>query len=360
MEPRATFPSLQRPAASGRLETVAELRDLFRASESRAARLRLLVETGRDLAAAESRALEEVVATAAQRAALFSGFQSGVVIRGDAPAADASRRVVELRAPVGGRGLGWLALSGRSAGRLDPEDEEALTLLAQLISAALDSHERELQLEGVVARLFTAQEEERRRLAHDLHDGVAQVAGAALRQVEAYRAFRGDLSGEEDQALAKVQQLTQRTVREIRALIGGLRPTALDDLGLEAALTAEARLLADEGYALTVSSNLARRPPPLHETAFFRVGQEALNNIRKHSGGPCPVSVRLRVAEGALELVVEDEGRGFAAEPARAKVAGEHIGLAVMQERLAALDGSLEVGSRGSGGVRLRATAPLP
>ncbi len=352
-------------------DSVSALRDLYRASEARAARLRLLMEAGRDLAQADAASLESTLALSARRAALFAGCQEGVVILGEAGEG------LPLIAPgPENRRVGVLRLTGDSAvaDQVDPEDRGALTLLAQLIAAAIDRvaqdqaredllqmlRERERRLEHVVGRLFSAQEEERRRVSHDLHDGVAQTATALFRRLEAGRA-----DGAPDPASAELAAIAKSLVQELRRVIGGLRPTALDDLGLCAAVSAMAESLRREGYEVSFTMEGPERWPPVMETAFFRVAQEAFANIRKHAGGPCLVDVRLlgNLERQHWELLVSDQGVGPAREgpmeAERSPLEGEHIGLAVMRERMAAIGGRLELSNRRRRGFEVRAVAAL-
>jgi len=346
-----TAPSPARP------DTVAELRGLYRASEARAARLRLLVEAGRDLATATAATLDAVLAQSARRIALFVGCRDGEVTRD--PRGDG----IALVAPgPDGRRVGGLRLSdvARIDDVADREDREVLAMLAQLLAEAIDRvardteresllaalRERERRLEYVVGRLFSAQEEERRRVSRELHDGVAQTATALFRQLDA----AGD---------PRLAGIAREVVGELRAVIGGLRPTTLDDLGLRAAVSALAEALAAEGYDVAFEAEGPRRWPDVVETAFFRVAQEAFANVRKHAGGPCRVDVVLRgdADAGRWELRVRDRGRGTT--PAelrrRAEADGERVGVAMMRERMAAIGGTLSVEACGDGGVAVAA-----
>lgn len=345
-------------------DSVATLRDLYRASEARAARLRLLFEAGRDLALADPSGLDDVLAQSARRAALFAGYKEGEVIRGLHPGG------IALRAPgSGGEQLGTLFMSGPIVedGSGDPEDHKALELLAQLMATAIDRirqeteretllqvlRERERRLEQVVGSLFSAQEEERRRVAHELHDGVAQTASALFRQLEALEARQPELVTGGLVAAAK------SLVSELRSVIAGLRPTILDDLGLVAAVGMLAEQLRTDGYSVSLVSVGPARWPPILESAFFRVAQEALSNITKHAGGPCDVDIRLEAASGAApwRLRVRDHGAGPPSGTGLAGAAGpgKHIGLDVMRERMAALGGAFRFNAAPAGGAEVEA-----
>ncbi|MEW6019405.1 MAG: ATP-binding protein [Pseudomonadota bacterium] len=341
-------------------ETVGELRALYRAAEARAARLRLLIEAGRDLTSADGATLEAALALAARRAALFAGHADAAV------ALDPAAEGLPLMAPgAPPRKVGALqfAASGK-ASPPDAEDAEALNMLGQLMAAAIDRtqreqerdrlldllRERERRLEAVVGRLFAAQEEERRRVSRELHDGVAQSAGALFRQIEAQKG-----ASPTPETLGRLAELAQGLVRELRAAIADLRPTALDDLGLAAAIGALAESLARDGYGVEITTTGPARWPPVLETAFFRVAQEAMSNIRKHAGGLCKVEIALAgAADGdRWRLRIRDWGRGLPSERPAQQGHGEHVGLEVMSERMAAIGGRLSISSAPGGGVEV-------
>lgn len=342
-------------------ETVSALREQYRASEARAARLALLLEVGRDLAFANPSTLPTVLNRSARRAALFAGFKDGHVVQGPANG-------LALIAPGSdSRRVGTLVLkgSGSSERLTDEEDRGALDLLARLMAAAIDRVEharerdelldklqtRERELEQLVGKLFTSQEDERRRVAHDLHDSVAQTATALFRRLDALKAAK---SIPEAEALAGI---AHSLVGELRSVIAGLRPTALDDLGISAAISALAESLGQDGYEIHFRQAGPDKWPPVIETAFFRVAQEALSNIRKHAGGNCRIDLMLsgEPEKARWQLVVRDYGKGLSKPHATPSAAGERIGLEVMRERMMVLGGKLFVTNHADGGVEVRA-----
>jgi signal transduction histidine kinase len=221
--------------------------------------------------------------------------------------------------------------------------------------------ERERQLQSLVGRLLVAQEEERRRVAYDIHDGVAQVAAGAYQHLQAfasaYRPRSPEARGELERSLA----LARRTVGDARRVIADLRPTALDDFGLATALRLEVEALCADGWQATYQEALgAERLPPAVETALFRVTQEALTNVRKHAG-TTRVHVALRRQGRSVRLEVQDWGRGFGPAVGRAGAGpGERVGMSGMQERVALLGGRCQVRSRPGAGTRVAAEVPLP
>jgi len=345
-------------------ETVSALRALYRASEARAARLRLLMEAGRDLALADAETIDAVLKQSARRAALFAGHASGEIVT------ESGADGIALIAPgPDPRQIATLVMSGgdTQSAQLDEEDHGALLMLAQLAAAAIDRVDREAErnallrllqdrehrLELVVSRLFSAQEEERRAVSRDLHDGVAQTATALYRKLEAFE-HSGGLQIPPD-----LSRIARSLVQELRSVIAGLRPPALDDLGLAAAVSALAHGLRTEGYDVAVETTGPDRWPPVLETAFFRIAQEAFANIRKHAGGTCRVEVALfgDPAGGRWRLLIRDHGSGFSpggpSGPTSAD--GERIGLEVMQERMTAVGGQLSVIAKPGGGVQIEA-----
>ncbi|MEY4720583.1 MAG: hypothetical protein RIQ46_308 [Pseudomonadota bacterium] len=355
------------PLLPGEVETVAELRALYRAAEARAARMRLLSTSGRELAAAGQAGIEAVLQSCAERLAWFTGRAGAVVRR------DVGGEGLPIPAPgEAGGSLGTVVIAGLGGldDLADPEDRETVRLHLELMGAAMDRiareeergrllaalQEREQRLEFLVGRLFSAQEEERRRVAHDLHDGVAQTVTAMVRIIEG--AGGGDeLSAAERGRLAGI---ARDCLAELRGVIGGLRPTILDDLGLEAGLRSLAEGLEADGFAvsLRLSGEQGRWPQPV-ETALFRVAQEALSNVRKHAGGPCRVELELRAPAGQApaRLTIRDFGQG--AGPPRNAAPGSGLGIEIMRERMAAIGGSLEWVS-GDGGVTVIALLPEP
>lgn len=343
-------------------ETVSALRDLYRASEARAARLSLLMEAGRDLAFADEVTLPSILSQYARRAALFAGFREGRVVAGETDG-------LPLIAPgPSARRVGTLVLEGRGRpwGLADEEDRGALDLLAQLMATAIDRidrageredllatlKERERQLEHLVGRLFSSQEDERRRVAHDLHDGVAQTATALFRRLDAWS------EAAPDGPASELALIARSLVGELRGVIAGLRPTALDDLGIGAAVSSIADGLRDEGYDVDFRQAGPGRWPPIIETAFFRIAQEALTNVRKHAGGPCAIDIVLSAEpdRARWELIVRDKGAGFADWPLPVRsAAGQQIGLDIMRERMMALEGDLFIGPGAQRGVEVRA-----
>src|SRR5262245_266623 len=161
--------------------------------------------------------------------------------------------------------------------------------------------------------------------------------------------------------LERAVDLARRTVREARRVIADLRPTALDDFGLAAALRLQVESLRADGWQITYEEALGdQRLAPAVETALFRVAQEALTNVRKHAG-TTRAHVSLQRQGRTIRLEVRDWGRGFRPPEARAGVGpGERVGLPGMQERVALLGGRFSIRARPGGGTSVVATLALP
>lgn len=347
-------------------DTIMGLRGLHRQAEAKALRLRLLLEVGQELSRANAIDLQATLSKAAQRVALFSGYSTGRIVS-EPPSCGLAITSTGVEA----RPLAYVAFEPDQDPSLDEEDQRVLSMLLSWMGTAVERIEREddrnrlllllqdreKRLELVVSRLFSAQEEERRRVSHELHDGVAQLAAALFRQLEI---CSYDLQEQDRKHLDPATRASRDLIAEIRAIIAGLRPTALDDLGLVSAITALASGLSEAGYQIEVQAGAGGRWPDLVETALYRVAQEALTNVRKHAGGPCVVVIRLEERAQYWNLSIHDRGHGFpvgvTSEPSAAD--GNHIGLEVMKERMAAIGGTLEIRSSRASGTEVVAQAP--
>lgn len=210
------------------------------------------------------------------------------------------------------------------------------------------------RLRALSRRLLQVQEQERARLARDLHDDIGQVLTALKIQLESLA--RGGMP-----QLQECANTTQHALERVRQLSLSLRPLQLDDLGLVAALRShldrQARIAALTPHFDAAAAPLAVAADT--ETACFRVAQEAINNVLRHAGA-ANVWVRLYVDHGHLGLSVRDDGVGFDLESARKRAAaGGSLGVVSMEERVAVSGGSFELRSTPGQGTELLATFPL-
>ncbi len=340
--------------ASAMPENTADLRALYRAAEARAGRLRVLAEAGQALAAAAPDTLDAVADEVARAAAHLAGYARGKVTPPDAPPqASSDRLVLELRAPGSEGALTGLLVLEDRRGATGAEERETLALVCQLLGASLSARARERRLALLLGELLRSSETERARIAHELHDGVAQSAAALMRRLE----LAGD--GDPDD-LARARDQAHALVGELRRVIAGMRPPVLDDLGLVPALRQLAADAGAEGLAVTLDLALPddARPAPPVETALFRVVQEALNNARAHAGPGVRTHVALgRTAQG-LVLTVRDNGCGFDPATIRQPGGASGLGLAYMRERIELLGGRLTITSAAGEGCTLHAELP--
>jgi len=248
------------------------------------------------------------------------------------------------------------------------EGSETLINLANQAASALENArlyaeltERENQLRRLVEKLITAQEEERRRVAHDVHDGLAQTAAAAHQHLQVFARHNppDSASGQED--LDEALELVRDVVGEAREVIHDLRPTVLDDFGLAAAVRLQVQTLQSEGLEVGLEEALGdERLPPELETTLFRISQEALTNVRKHARAST-AHVVLERSGRAVRLMVRDKGRGFRPDEAtRSNGSGERVGLSGMRERLSLLGGRFELQSEPGSGTTVTAEVDLP
>ncbi|MBI5304489.1 MAG: HAMP domain-containing protein [Chloroflexi bacterium] len=212
----------------------------------------------------------------------------------------------------------------------------------------------------LLAKLISAQEEERKRVARDLHDQLGQALSAMTMGMEAAEgALPPQLDGLKERLLnAKI--LATRALEQTHELILDLRPIVLDDLGLIAAMRSYAEEhLVPRGVAVQVTVHgTARRLPPELEIALFRIAQEAINNIANHAAAQ-HVELALEFRDAAVQVVVQDDGRGF--DPTtvfNSDKDGRGFGLLGMQERATLADGAFEIVSHPGRGTRIVITMP--
>ncbi len=241
-------------------------------------------------------------------------------------------------------------LSARAPHWADDEIGALADAFNQMVADLETSHqavaEKEAARSRLLAQLINAQEEERRRIARNLHDSVGQsltslmVGLKFLRQLDDRRAI-ADKSTE-------LRHIADETLDEVRLLSRQLRPSVLDDLGLAAALERYAAEFTGLYPNLTVDlhCHLPQRLPPPVETSLYRILQEAMTNAARHSHAKT-LSVLLTARNNHAQAIVEDDGIGF--DPEKARRAENSVGLHSMAERAELLGGALKIESSAKG-----------
>lgn len=205
-----------------------------------------------------------------------------------------------------------------------------------------------------LAYLVRAHERDRKLTAYELHDGLVQQITGALLRLEAYN--QGQRPGQCAAVLDEVAQLLRDALDEARRVIGGLRPPIIDELGVVAALEyLVEQMQMSAGIDITLEENLGKlRYDPLIEATIYRIVQEALTNVRRHSQAR-HASVRVRVDDGRLRILVEDDGRGFD----RQAGFDDRFGLRGIRERARLMGGTAAVESAPQHGTRIDVRLPL-
>jgi signal transduction histidine kinase len=270
--------------------------------------------------------------------------------------------------------LGLLAVARRDGGRFTPLELAQLRVLADFAARAAqnarlfalaetlrdEAEERRRERTRLSDRLLDAEEGERRRLALALHDGPQQtISGIALMVDAACAALDADDPADARRILALALQRNRDVVRSLRELQFALEPITLRDHGFSAAF-GELAAQHSESHALRieVDAALVDDLPKLQQVSLYRIAQEGLANAIKHAGATSVVVRATHRADGQLELVVADDGRG--ASPGELDRGGLHRGVDAMRERAAGIGGSLAFETTPAGGTTVRTTFPAP
>lgn len=252
------------------------------------------------------------------------------------------------------RPLGALHLAPRIvAGVPLPIDRQLLGDLTRQISLTLYATRLSAELQESLRRIVTAREEGRRLLRRDLHDGLGPALATMTMQADTARDLLPDDPAAADRLLAQLTDQAQATVAEVRRIVHGLRPPALDELGLFEALAVLAEGFATPDLRVTVRLP-SQRPtlPAAVEVAVYRIAQEALTNVRRHAGAGSVVLL-LWVEPGELGLTVSDDGIGLTPQIEYG------LGLLSMRERAQEIGGVLTVQPAEPRGTCITARFPI-
>jgi signal transduction histidine kinase len=278
----------------------------------------------------------------------------------------AANVVLTVPLKVQGMTTGIIYAADKAAGFTE-HDARLLSIVASQAAIAVENARLygELQRKEEMRRLLLdkvimAQEEERKRISRELHDDVGQALTALVMNLGGVEESLSDRQEELRERLRDIRDLASQTLVEIRRLMLDLRPTMLDDLGLIPAISwyAESHLArANIKPHLEVAGFQGTRLPAQIETVLFRVVQEAITNIVKHSGAS-QATIRLEVVDSRLKAAIEDNGRGFEVKEAAIASQGT-LGLTGMAERVSLIGGTLRIDSQPGKGTRLSLEIPL-
>lgn len=241
-----------------------------------------------------------------------------------------------------------------------------------LMAETLEKREQERQLasqallkeEAARARLLhqviTANEDERMRIARELHDETSQNLTAMMLGIDSAGSILEKDPPRARERYNRVKTIAQELLDGIHRLVYNLRPPLLDDLGLVPTITMCAdKQLKPRGIQLHLQENEGSRLPPFIETALFRIVQEAFTNVTRYSCAE-NVDVILKHTDHTLQLMIRDDGQGFDAAALQAGEPGAGFGLRGMQERVRMLDGQFELKSTPGEGTQITVSIPLP
>lgn len=242
------------------------------------------------------------------------------------------------------------------------QSRDHLTAVAEENAALYEELRRKEAVRGeLLKKVMTAQEEERRRIARELHDETSQALTALVVGMETAALDPETATGRIKEKLTELQALAVKTLEGVHGLIYDLRPSVLDDLGLSAGLHwyADSRLQPVDVRVRVLVTGEERRLPAEVESALFRIGQEAISNVARHAQAS-NVELDLEFQDSSLTMEVEDDGVGFdMADVTGSAAENPGWGILGMQERAALLGGSLEVTSEPGKGTRVKVSIPL-
>jgi len=238
------------------------------------------------------------------------------------------------------------------------DDVNFLQGIASTLAAAIARRRSEEARGHLLARAISAQEEERSRIARELHDETGQALSAVLLGLRNVQ--NAETLEQVHKLTDRLRDLTYNTIRDVGRIARGLRPSTLDDLGLVPALRRYAEELgATRRIDVAIDSDGVDRLPNELETTFYRIIQEALTNVARHADAH-HVWVTLARHNGGVRATIRDDGRGFdvaaALTPAGRPV---RLGLIGMQERASLLGGTVTIDSQVGGGARIVVDLPL-
>ena len=240
-------------------------------------------------------------------------------------------------------------------------DMAVLTAIGRQAGIAIENAYLYENMRFYARRITQAQENERRRIARELHDDTIQSLVALSRRLEALATSNGPLSETRDQYISELQEAIGNVIERVRRFSRDLRPSILDDLGLLPTLEELTAELGRQGSFQTEFRVVGeeRRLSSEAELTLFRIAQEALNNVRKHAQAT-EVITTIELSSSAIQMIVQDNGKGFRPPTlTEHPTAASKLGLTGMHERARLLGGRLEVDSEPGRGTRVIVNVPI-
>jgi signal transduction histidine kinase len=256
---------------------------------------------------------------------------------------------------------GVLAVATRDSRQFLPEEQELITAIGNAIGVAIENARLYENMRFYARQITRAQEDERKRIARELHDDTIQALVALSRRLDALSTLPEQLPQPAMRYLQQLRELTTGALRNVRRFVQDMRPPALDHLGLVPALEGlTSDLTEKEGIEVefTVEGE-RRRLTPEEELVLFRIAQEALNNVRRHSQAS-KVVTQMEFHPDGVRMTINDDGQGFEVpERTGDLVATGKLGLIGMYERARLLDGTLLVQSEPGKGTTVIVDVPI-
>jgi two-component system sensor histidine kinase UhpB len=262
------------------------------------------------------------------------------------------------------RDLGRLAKrlqSGDPTVELKNPDPYTTRMAETLRSLFTQLEERNRELHALSERAIDAQEEERRAIAQSLHDDTGQALSMLIIHLDRIDERTPAQETELKKQVADARELASNSLTELRRILSGLRPAILDDLGLVPAIRWFARTNLEQVgiYVVVKAPSIPLELSPAITTTLFRIVQEAISNVVRHAGAGS-VTIVLQLSEGAVDLRIEDDGRGFNPQNAsRDAVELQRLGLLGIRERAELLGGVVSIESAPEKGTCLEVSIPL-
>jgi chemotaxis methyl-accepting protein methylase/signal transduction histidine kinase/PAS domain-containing protein len=257
--------------------------------------------------------------------------------------------------------LGILSTYFRAVNRPSPRDRRLTDLFVRVATVLIERKRSEVVRHQLFQQLVNAQEEERQRIARELHDSLGQHLATlhlGLKSIQDRDGFPRDVG----ERIQQLRELALQIDDAVDRLVFDLHPPALDDLGLEDALRRHVQGWTESSgipVDLHLSGLTAERLPPVIETTLYRIVQEALTNVLKHAGAT-HVSLILERRRNEVRLILEDNGRGFDLEAVRrVPASGRRLGLQSMEERAAQVGGRFDIETTPAAGTTLYVDVPL-